>query len=546
MPAITFDRFDFGLDLRKGPSTSDANRLRVLTNAYATTGRTIKKRPGTVKIADLEAGTVGLSAGKGKLNTFYAGASTITHADTTFEANKLLHPTTPALELSRMWYSDVFNGYLYVSAEYTDGSIKHHYLEDTLRGVTITIASPAVFTQVGHGYVAGDAITFGTTGALPTGLTVAATYYVIAAGLTADTYQVSATIGGAAVNTSGTQSGIQVVARRTWISDVNCPNTKAVIKKAQSIWAIGTTGDTVRFTATSNPRDWTTASDAGFLPVGLQQSGATVAKGLGEYNSQLLVLFPDSAQVWTVDTAPTNNALAQIVDVGSKHPYSHANMSGDVFFLSPQGVRSITNLENTSNLIDVDVGSPVDSLITSIFGSNSPRALYYRGGGQFWMYYGTKALVYTFSRSGKISAWSIYEFPYSLDYLTELDATLYIRSGNDVYRMDDTAFDDDGVTFTVTAELAFVDFKMPGVLKQVWGMDLVLTGTGTIAHRYDVRSPDLITTPPVELTGDSRPGRILPVELLATNLAPVIVNHDAADFELHAITYYFENLGVQV
>lgn len=51
---ITLDRFDFGLDLRKGLSTSDANRLRVLKNGYTTEGRTIRKRPGTTKIATLE------------------------------------------------------------------------------------------------------------------------------------------------------------------------------------------------------------------------------------------------------------------------------------------------------------------------------------------------------------------------------------------------------------------------------------------------------------------------------------------------------------
>lgn len=465
MSAITFSKFDFGLDLRKGPSTSDANRLRVLTNAYVTTGKTIKKRPGTVKEAVLEPGTVGLSAGKGKLNTFYAGAGTVTHANPLFVANKIVHPTTGALTLSRVWYCDVFNGFLYVAGEYQDTSIVHSYIDGT--------NPPAV-------------------------------------------------------------------------TDTNCPQTRSVTKKAQKIWAIGDDGDTVRFSKTSDPRDWTTANDAGFLPVGLQQSGATAAKALGEYNAQLAVLFPDSAQIWTVDTDPQNNILSQTVDVGSKHPYSHANMASDVFFLSPQGVRSITNLENTTNLIDVDVGSPVDPLIYSIFGSNSPKAIYYRGGGQFWLYYGNKALVYTFSRTGKISAWSVYEFPYSLDYLTELDAELYIRSEDSVYRMDDQVFTDDGEVFRVEAELAFLDFKSPGVLKQVWGMDIVFTGTGTIAHRYDVRIPELITSPPVELTGDSRPGRILPVELLATNLAPVIVNENDGEFELHAISYYFETLGVQV
>lgn len=73
---------------------------------------------------------------------------------------------------------------------------------------TVTIASPAVFSSTGHGLVAGDRIDLSTTGLLPTGLDTTTTYYVIAAGLTADAYEVSLTLAGAAVNTSGTQSGV--------------------------------------------------------------------------------------------------------------------------------------------------------------------------------------------------------------------------------------------------------------------------------------------------------------------------------------------------
>lgn len=72
---------------------------------------------------------------------------------------------------------------------------------------TMTIASPAVVTKVGHGYAAGDKILFRTTGALPTGVTAGTVYYVLAAGLGADDFSFSATDGGAAVNTSGSQSG---------------------------------------------------------------------------------------------------------------------------------------------------------------------------------------------------------------------------------------------------------------------------------------------------------------------------------------------------
>lgn len=72
---------------------------------------------------------------------------------------------------------------------------------------TVTASSPAVFTRTAHGLAAGDTIQFTTTGSLPNGLATLTTYYVLSAGLTADTFRVSLTSGGAAVNTTGTQSG---------------------------------------------------------------------------------------------------------------------------------------------------------------------------------------------------------------------------------------------------------------------------------------------------------------------------------------------------
>lgn len=68
--------------------------------------------------------------------------------------------------------------------------------------VTISVASPGVVTWVAHGHAAGQPIKFLSTGNLPTGITAGTTYYVIATGLATDTFQFSATPGGAAVNTS--------------------------------------------------------------------------------------------------------------------------------------------------------------------------------------------------------------------------------------------------------------------------------------------------------------------------------------------------------
>ena len=71
----------------------------------------------------------------------------------------------------------------------------------------ITIASPALIsTTAAHGFAAGDVIKFTTSATLvllPTGLSKNSHYHVLAAGLTANDFQVSLAPGGVAVDTSG-------------------------------------------------------------------------------------------------------------------------------------------------------------------------------------------------------------------------------------------------------------------------------------------------------------------------------------------------------
>jgi hypothetical protein len=85
--------------------------------------------------------------------------------------------------------------------------------------VTMTIASPCVITYAAnHGLAVGDPIVLRTTGALPTGLTAGTTYYVVSTPL-ATTITISATAGGSAINTSGSQSGTHTVEIN--IADIN-------------------------------------------------------------------------------------------------------------------------------------------------------------------------------------------------------------------------------------------------------------------------------------------------------------------------------------
>jgi hypothetical protein len=460
MSQITFDRFDLGIDLRKGASVSDANRLREMKNAYVTTGLATQKRPGLTLVQTLEAGTKGLFAAFGKLHTFYA-QGTVNHANTLFQSHRVPY-SGDGRAVADVPYADVFNAYIYAAVQYQDGLIQHHYLDGS-----------------------------------------------------ADTR----------------------------VSDDKCPNTAGVVKLASKLFAIN--GDTVRYCKTGNPRNWSEANDAGFLPTGLNSRGDRSANALGIYQGKLVVLSKDGAQVWFVDPNPANMKLNTIVEnVGTSFPRSVASVSGDLYFLSDYGFRSITTLQLTNNLADVDVGSPIDALVrpeTKVAGV-APKSFYFYGTGQYICAIGNQLFVYSISRTAKIAAWSHYYLPSTVDAFAELGQELYIRSGDNVYKLDPAVYSDQGTPFEVVLQLPYMDLKTPGMRKIIHGADLVMEGRCEFSVGYDVRDPTAFTDP-VTVKGNTRPGGMIPVGCDGTEFSLKFRNNDNKPFRLDAVTLYYDVLG---
>jgi hypothetical protein len=99
-----------------------------LSNAYIDTAKAVRKRPCLVKVTTLEAGTTGLRAARGKLNTFYGNGSG-NHAHPLFQAHITPHPTNPTIGIDQVNGVENFNGFLYVSVTFLDGVTRHYYLD---------------------------------------------------------------------------------------------------------------------------------------------------------------------------------------------------------------------------------------------------------------------------------------------------------------------------------------------------------------------------------------------------------------------------------
>jgi hypothetical protein len=102
---------------------------------------------------------------------------------------------------------------LYVLGDVVISTTTHREYESlsgvSLGTMTVTIASPGVVTSAGHGLIANTPVLITTTGALPTGLSAGTIYYV--RNPATDTFELSATSGGASINTSVSQSGVHTL-----------------------------------------------------------------------------------------------------------------------------------------------------------------------------------------------------------------------------------------------------------------------------------------------------------------------------------------------
>ena len=477
MATITFNKFDLGIDHRKGAAVSDANRLIEMKNAHVTTGLATEKRPGLKKVATLETGTKGLFPAFGKLHTFYGGAEEITHANPLFEAHPLVcaeevtdditNETSHAAvhkAVTDVHYVDVFNGYLYVAAEHGEECF-HHYLSDE---------------------------------------------------------------------------------ETTQVTDSQCPHTVAVLKAASKIFSISPDGQTVRFSKTGDPTNWSATEDAGFLPTGLNSRGAREAKALGIYQNNMVVLSRDGAQVWAIDPDPTAMSLTDRVEnVGSSFPLSLATVSGDLYFLSDYGFRSITTMQLISKLSDVDIGSPIDDLVRPAIRATKtePKAVYFYGTGKYMCAIDKQVFVYSVSRTAKIAAWSRYELPVSVEAWAELEGELYLRSGDDVYMLDEDGYTDDGEKYEVVVQIPWMNFKSPGVLKHMYGIDIAMDGECFISVGMDARNPDSFTNE-VRVVGNTYGGGLIPLECCGTEFSFRFRNKTKDAFRLDALTVYYNPLGV--
>ena len=491
MKVKSFEDFSGGLDTRKPHNIDSEKTLRKLTNAYVTQGEAMRRRPGLRYLEDMseEWTANGLCSYNGALHNF---------STTTYGTETIANGTRFEIQL----YTH--------KIEYDEGRAAES------AGWQMPDANPTEpgYISFASGFNEGlyVSVKFGNGRNLH--------YYI------PDT------------SIPPTETTIKP------IQDANCPHTQEVTVASQKVYAAD--GELVRYSATSDPTDWTSSNDAGFLPTGGRSPGSSTATGLGVLNNRLIVFHEDAIQVWATDPDPAKNEIEEIIaGIGTRWSESIVAANKDIYFLAEIGVRSIGGATAYRNMKGSDVGSPVDELIQTHIREHEGRVdgNFFPGAGQYWLTIGNETAVLTKSRKDKLEAWSIYKFSVPFGQMVNVGDKMYVRYKNYLYAMDDEAvLDGEGKEdeeFEVVVETPFYSFGTEGQFKQFQSMEAILEGYGMIDH--GVNPNNLVDrTAEFQLVGDTRPHPSIPLGILAPALSTRIIGQSPHLKSINSLIYRYE------
>src|SRR5690606_32980118 len=196
---------------------------------------------------------------------------------------------------------------------------------------------------------------------------------------------------------------------------------------------------------------------------------------------------------------PAGMALLDAIPIGCTFPKTMQPVGNDLAFLTEVGIRNMGTVGAAVNLQAGYFGKPIDELVIEAGkrarnAGREPIATYWPAQGQYWVIFGNEAFVLTVNDGSDGRSWSRYVFPSEIDYAAVLGEELYLRSGDLVWRVDESADADDvheengeeiGEPFSMVLQWPHLDFGSLGQEKQLVAFDLV--GSGEVSVRSEER-----------------------------------------------------------
>lgn len=245
-------------------------------------------------------------------------------------------------------------------------------------------------------------------------------------------------------------------------------------------------GQYLRFSDVGDPGTWDDALDAplgaGFIDQAENDAEAESINAIEIYYDRVAVMARLVTLIWYLDPDPTQNNLLQTLRIGTIAPRSAVQFgTGDVMFLADSGVRSLRAMNISMAAAVIDVGSPIDPILTQL-GVTNPGATQAAIGviepifGRYWLAIGSTIYVLSYFPSAKISAWSTFTLPFNIDHMVYVNNQVYIRSGDNLYLYGGA----NGQTYDSTPAIIRTPMhhnQSPTIWKRIASIDLQIQGT---------------------------------------------------------------------
>lgn len=259
-----------------------------------------------------------------------------------------------------------------------------------------------------------------------------------------------------------------------------------------------TSANLLHFSAIDNCRVYSPdATGAGFIDVTTHAKGNQELVSMGDYQDMLALFGRKQVQLWKMDPDPRLNQIMQVIhNSGTFAPRSVVEYgTGDVFYLDRAGIRSLQARAGTNAAYMNDVGSLIDRIVVENLKSltegarQRATAIVEPDSGRLWFAVGSVIYVLSLFPNSQVSAWSVYEPGFAVDYLDSNSSRVAIRSGDNIYLYGGEGGDEYGDDYEVDVQIPFLDGQRPATTKEYSAVDAALEGSWMVRAYLDPTRP---------------------------------------------------------
>jgi hypothetical protein len=239
---------------------------------------------------------------------------------------------------------------------------------------------------------------------------------------------------------------------------------------------------------------------AGNINMANQAAGSETLTGLGRYQNLVAVFARRTTQIWYVDPDPLQNAQRQVLEnIGTIAPKTIVSFGQvDLFFLSDTGVRSLKARDSSNQAGVSDVGTPVDDMLVDYMADlpeqtiREATAVFDPRDGRYIVSVAERAFVFSYYSTSRISAWSEYDYGFTVDDYVSMDGKIYVRGADTIFLFGGASgkeFD----SSIVEVELPYIDGRQIATFKNFTGIDVVAEGVWQVFAGTEPAAPAAMT-----------------------------------------------------